>query len=298
MTTPVTLSPVPYQQYSDAAGVPLVGGFVYTYLAGTTTPATTYADGAGMTPNPNPVVLDIRGGAAIWLQNAVAYKMVLTDALGNQIWSADNILGQGSMAQQDASNVAITGGTISGVTISGATINGNVNGQANGVSGVVAIANGGTGSTTAALARAALVAAASGSNSDITALLGLTTPLAVSEGGTGQTTLAGLIAALGITSISNIVAANPGSIQLGSLIIKFGEQSSTPSAGPAGVTATFNAPFPTGAITSVASVIGSGAMGDGNTSFTRSALTSSGVTYQWPSGYTGLTGYSYIAIGH
>lgn len=55
------------------------------------------------------------------------------------------------------------------------------------LSGVVGIANGGTGATTAALARTALSAAQSGANSDITSITGLSTALAVGQGGTGRT---------------------------------------------------------------------------------------------------------------
>jgi hypothetical protein len=49
----------------------------------------------------------------------------------------------------------------------------------------IPITAGGTGSTTASAARTALSAAASGANSDITSLSGLTTPLSVAQGGTG-----------------------------------------------------------------------------------------------------------------
>jgi len=48
------------------------------------------------------------------------------------------------------------------------------------------LANGGTGASTAAGARTNLGAAASGSNSDITALSGLTTVLSAAQGGTGR----------------------------------------------------------------------------------------------------------------
>lgn len=47
------------------------------------------------------------------------------------------------------------------------------------------VANGGTGSTTAAGALTSLGAAANGANSDITSLSGLSTPLSVAQGGTG-----------------------------------------------------------------------------------------------------------------
>jgi hypothetical protein len=57
------------------------------------------------------------------------------------------------------------------------------------VSGTLPVANGGSGATTAAAARTAFGAAASGANSDITRLSGLTTSLSVSQGGIGTNSL-------------------------------------------------------------------------------------------------------------
>jgi hypothetical protein len=51
------------------------------------------------------------------------------------------------------------------------------------------VAEGGTGASTADTARSNLVAARSGSNTDITALSGLTTPLSAGQGGTGANSL-------------------------------------------------------------------------------------------------------------
>ena len=51
------------------------------------------------------------------------------------------------------------------------------------------VSDGGTGASTADTARANLTAARSGSNTDITALSGLTTPLSAGQGGTGATSL-------------------------------------------------------------------------------------------------------------
>ncbi|NBS69396.1 hypothetical protein EBT31_10860 [bacterium] len=59
-----------------------------------------------------------------------------------------------------------------------------------GLTTALSVAQGGTGSTTASGARSALSAAASGANSDITSLSGLTTAITVAQGGTGATTAA------------------------------------------------------------------------------------------------------------
>jgi hypothetical protein len=77
-------------QFESASGVPLSGGKVYTYAAGTTTPQATYTDYTGATPNANPVILDSRGEAAIWLGSA-SYKFKLTDANDVEIWVVDYI---------------------------------------------------------------------------------------------------------------------------------------------------------------------------------------------------------------
>ena len=78
-------------------------------------------------------------------------------------------LGLGTISTQAANNVSITGGSITGITD-------------------LAVADGGTGSSTASGARTNIGAAASGANSDITSLTGLTTPLSQAQGGTGTTT--------------------------------------------------------------------------------------------------------------
>jgi hypothetical protein len=57
--------------------------------------------------------------------------------------------------------------------------------QSAAVTGLLPLTNGGTGATTAAAGRTNLGAAASGANSDISALTGLTTALSVAQGGTG-----------------------------------------------------------------------------------------------------------------
>lgn len=70
----------------------------------------------------------------------------------------------------------------------------------------LAVVNGGTGSSTAAGARTNLGAAASGSNSDITALSGLTTALSIAQGGTGATSASAARSALGLVIGTNVQA--------------------------------------------------------------------------------------------
>lgn len=84
------LTPQPKMQFTTAAGVPLSGGKVYTYIAGTTTPQATYTDYTGANANTNPVILDSRGEANIWLGGAL-YKFKLTDANDIEIWTVDYI---------------------------------------------------------------------------------------------------------------------------------------------------------------------------------------------------------------
>lgn len=90
MTT--NLIPSPVMQFFDANGEPLVGGKLYTYAAGTTTPLATYTDSTGATANTNPVILDSRGEAAVWCDDS-EYYMELTDSTDVLIWTADNING-------------------------------------------------------------------------------------------------------------------------------------------------------------------------------------------------------------
>lgn len=85
------LAPVLKQRFFDANGLPLAGGFLYSYAAGTTTPLTTYTDQSGLTPNANPVVLDSEGYANVWL-GANSYKFVLYDANNNLQFTEDNVV--------------------------------------------------------------------------------------------------------------------------------------------------------------------------------------------------------------
>ena len=100
------LSPNPKQQFFDANGLPLAGGKVYTYAAGTTSQITTYVDSAGVTANTNPIILDSRGMANIWLLSSASYKYVIYDADDVLQFSTDNI----TIASSDSGGGATGGG--------------------------------------------------------------------------------------------------------------------------------------------------------------------------------------------
>lgn len=77
-------------RFYDDNGLPLVGGKLRTYIAGTTTPIATYTTPAGNVPNPNPIVLDADGYADIYLADG-SYKFVLYTADDVELWTVDNI---------------------------------------------------------------------------------------------------------------------------------------------------------------------------------------------------------------
>lgn len=92
---PFFLAPVVNDQQTDAVGRPLNGGRIFTFLAGTSTPATTYTTQLGGPAQANPVVLNTLGVALnpIWLDGGTAIKFVVQDALGNVLRTLDNVSG-------------------------------------------------------------------------------------------------------------------------------------------------------------------------------------------------------------
>lgn len=94
------LTPVPKIQFFAANGEPLVGGKLYSYAAGTTTPLVTYTDQAATSANTNPVILDSRGEASVWLGTG-PYKLRLTTATDVDIWTVDDIYSEGALSMQE-----------------------------------------------------------------------------------------------------------------------------------------------------------------------------------------------------
>ena len=81
-------------QFFDNNGIPLAGGKIYTYEAGTSTPLATYTSSTGNTTHTNPIILDSAGrvpsGGEIW--NALQlYKFVLKTSLEVTLATYDNV---------------------------------------------------------------------------------------------------------------------------------------------------------------------------------------------------------------
>ena len=81
-------------QFFDNNGVILSGGKIYSYEAGTTTPAITYTSSIGSTPHSNPIILDSTGrvpGGEIWLTAGNNFKFILTTSLDVILGTYDNV---------------------------------------------------------------------------------------------------------------------------------------------------------------------------------------------------------------
>jgi hypothetical protein len=122
-------------QFFGEDGLPLNAGLLFTYIAGTTTPADTYDDSLGTTLHSNPIVLGSTGRppAEIWLTSGTAYKFIIKTSANALIATYDNVYGindvslTSSMADYLASPPTI-GGTTPGagnftyVNVTGPTV--------------------------------------------------------------------------------------------------------------------------------------------------------------------------------
>ena len=123
---PGVIASLPKFQFS-ANGVPMVGGTLTAYIAGSTTPATTWQDAAMSIANTNPITLDARGECVLWLDSTVSYKFILKNASGVIQWTQDNIA-SGAVMRTDLAGVtgtSLMGGTwFGGVVATIATLAG------------------------------------------------------------------------------------------------------------------------------------------------------------------------------
>lgn len=107
---PGVIATIPKFLFS-ANGIPMVGGTLTAYIAGSTTPTNTWQDAAMTVANTNPVTLDARGECVLWLDPAIVYKFILKNAQGVVQWTQDNISNPAALRLDLA---AATGATLVG----------------------------------------------------------------------------------------------------------------------------------------------------------------------------------------
>jgi hypothetical protein len=93
MTVSISLFAGVGAQFFTDDGVPLAGGLIYSYAAGTTTPKVTYTSSAGNIAHPNPIILNSAGrvpGGEIWLTLG-SYKFILATSTNVTIATYDNV---------------------------------------------------------------------------------------------------------------------------------------------------------------------------------------------------------------
>jgi len=232
---PVNLSPVAgaAQQFFSNSGVPLAGGLLYTYAAGTTTPLATFTTAAGTTANSNPIVLNSAGRLdnEVWLTSTLTYKFLLKDSDGVTIATYDDIPGIGSV------NGLTTGTALLSGNGSGGFSNVVVGANLSFVGGTLsATAGGGSGVTSVALSAPAAFTVG-GSPVTSTGTLALTysgNPIPITSGGTGTSTLVsnavvvGPATGPGATSVQFVAPGTAGNV----LVSNGTTWTSGPSAGP------------------------------------------------------------------
>ena len=92
----VNLSPIGNGvNFLGVDGLPLNGGLLYSYQAGSSTPLATYTDVNGLIPNANPIVLNTDGRvpSAVWLTAGFNYKFLLKTSASVTVATYDNIYG-------------------------------------------------------------------------------------------------------------------------------------------------------------------------------------------------------------
>lgn len=112
-------------QFLDDSGDPLAGGLVYAYIAGTTTPKTTYTDSTGNTQNAYPIELDAAGRppSEIWVESTSSTKFVIADSEDVVIRTYDNTPSVNSNGVI-VGNLSVSGNTAleGGLVVDGETV--------------------------------------------------------------------------------------------------------------------------------------------------------------------------------
>lgn len=92
-----------FDQQCDSNGVPLSGGTITVYDAGTTTSRSLYSDTALSVAATNPITLDSSGRHDMRYISATAYKYVVKSSSGSMVYTRDNVdpgvpIGSGTLA--------------------------------------------------------------------------------------------------------------------------------------------------------------------------------------------------------
>jgi hypothetical protein len=109
---PAILSPNAKQQFFTDGSTVAAGYKLYTYAANTTTPQATFQNRAGDVPNANPIILDARGEAIIYLTPGVVYDYVLKTPDDATVWTREDVIADAGDADA-VSYIALGTGAVS-----------------------------------------------------------------------------------------------------------------------------------------------------------------------------------------
>jgi hypothetical protein len=232
-------------QFFDDSGNPLTGGKIYTYGAGTTTPAATYTTSAGTVANTNPIILDAAGRTPneIWLPVGVLYKFVVKTSTDVLIGTFD-----GLPAINDPYSINSLLGSVTGTNAIAATATPAVTAYATGATYSFIAANTNTGAATLSIDGLAAKSITKNSSVALTAgdiqagkltwveydgttfqllnniiyggsitngtINSLTAPMTVANGGTGVATLAAnsVVLGNGVAAVQTVAPSTSGNM--------------------------------------------------------------------------------------
>ena len=100
------------QQFLDDDGTPLAEGYLYTYVAGTTTGQTTYSDPDLGSTNTNPIELDAAGRCDLFLTPNLEYDLVLKRSDFSSVKTFESVVGAASTADVATSVNGDTGAVV------------------------------------------------------------------------------------------------------------------------------------------------------------------------------------------
>lgn len=232
-------------QFFDDNGNPLTGGKVYTYAAGTTTPAATYTTSTGAVANTNPIILDAAGRTAneTWLVAGTLYKFIVKT-------SADVLVGtyDGLPAINDPYSINSLLGSVTGTNAIAAVATPSITAYAAGATYAFIAANTNTAAATLSIDGLAAKSITKNGSATLTAgdvqigkltwvqydgttfqlinniiyggsitngnIVSLTTPLGAASGGTGLSTITANSVMLGngISTVQTVAPSTSGNV--------------------------------------------------------------------------------------